>query len=169
MRKSGGKIVNRQELSAILGKSLPTISAWIKQQMPYVESGGRGRDWQFDTAAVIQWLANQQAAAAQQKFTTKEQVEKEILEVDLEHRRLKYALAAGEVVSLDAMERRLTAVFAEVRTSMRNIASRVSPTLVGESDEARIKSILRHEIDLSLETLSQLDVEELGQDDGEPG
>jgi phage terminase Nu1 subunit (DNA packaging protein) len=53
-----GIVVNRSGLAAIVGVSLPTIDAWIQQGMPYLRRADRdkGREWQFDTAAAIDWI-----------------------------------------------------------------------------------------------------------------
>ena len=52
---SGGRSVNRAGLASVFAVSLPTIDAWVRKGCPVVERGGTGREWQFDTAAVIEW------------------------------------------------------------------------------------------------------------------
>lgn len=50
--------VNRADLSAIFGVSLPTVTAWHKEGMPCEEEGRRGKEWVFDTVACIEWRAS---------------------------------------------------------------------------------------------------------------
>lgn len=52
---SGGRIVNRAALAQLCGVTLPTIDAWIRKDCPVVERGGQGKEWKFDSAAVIEW------------------------------------------------------------------------------------------------------------------
>ncbi|WP_052954873.1 terminase small subunit [Microvirga vignae] len=50
-----GRLVNRADLAALWGTSLPTIDAWVRQGCPFVKRGSKGKEWQFDTAAVAEW------------------------------------------------------------------------------------------------------------------
>lgn len=163
--KSCGKLVNLVELSQILGKSLPTISSLVKHQMPFVKKGGMGREWQFDTAVVIRWLADRQMAEAEKNSASQFELEKQLLKVELDHKRLKYARDAGEVAPLSEMERRLSNLFAEIRANLRNIPARIASTVVGETDEKQVKIALLKEIDEALTALSKLDINELGAEE----
>lgn len=48
-------IVNRATMADILSVSLPTFDTWVKRGCPVLQKGGRGIDYQFDTAAVFRW------------------------------------------------------------------------------------------------------------------
>ncbi|MFY9293345.1 MAG: terminase small subunit [Methylorubrum rhodinum] len=50
-----GRSVNRAELASLCGVSLPTVDSWVEKGCPYIERGSKGREWQFDSAAVIDW------------------------------------------------------------------------------------------------------------------
>ena len=50
-----GRSVNRTELASICGVTVVTIDAWRAKGCPWVERGGRGKEWIFDTAAVVDW------------------------------------------------------------------------------------------------------------------
>jgi terminase small subunit / prophage DNA-packing protein len=50
-----GRTVNRADLASTFGVSLPTVDAWVRRGAPFVERGSKGREWKFDTAAVIDW------------------------------------------------------------------------------------------------------------------
>lgn len=50
-----GKIVNKRDLSQILGISERTLTEWQREGMPMLLSTGRGSPNQYDTAAVIAW------------------------------------------------------------------------------------------------------------------
>jgi phage terminase Nu1 subunit (DNA packaging protein) len=51
-----GKIVNRKELSDIIGCALTTVDEWIGEGMPIKQKGTKGIEYQFDTADVISWM-----------------------------------------------------------------------------------------------------------------
>jgi terminase small subunit / prophage DNA-packing protein len=52
-----GLLVNRKELSEILGVSLPTIDNYLSRGCPYVSKADRskGIPWEFNTRDVINW------------------------------------------------------------------------------------------------------------------
>lgn len=160
-KKAQGRLVNRAELAEILGISLPTVNAWVKDKMPVVRVGTRGVEWQFDTAAVIQWRADLAAESAGGALEDIETIEKETARVKLERERLKYAHEAALVVPLDQLERRLAVVFAEVRTSLRNIPKRTASILVGETNERVFTATLLEEIDRTLTALSEFNTSTL--------
>lgn len=162
-KKTEGRLVNRAELAEILGISLPTVNAWVKDKMPVVRAGTRGTEWQFDTAAVIQWREERAKQAADGKLNDLETIEKETALVKLERERLKFAKEAELVVPLDQLERRLSVVFAEVRTSLRNIPKRTASLLVGEPDERIFTKTLLEEIDRTLTALSEFNTNALDE------
>jgi len=62
-----GKIVNKSELSLILGISEVSLTKWQQEDdgLPIVERGERGQANAYDTAAVIRWWMRRQLARAQ--------------------------------------------------------------------------------------------------------
>jgi len=50
-----GRPINRGDLAALCGVSLPTVDSWIENGCPFLERGSRGVEWRFDSAAVIDW------------------------------------------------------------------------------------------------------------------
>ncbi|QGY05496.1 terminase small subunit [Methylobacterium mesophilicum SR1.6/6] len=50
-----GRLLNRIELAKIFAVSTNTISTWVEKGCPYVERGSNGVEYQFDSAAVIDW------------------------------------------------------------------------------------------------------------------
>lgn len=49
--------VNRRGLADILGISLPTVTAWVDQGMPFEVEGSKSAEWEFDTRKCIEWFA----------------------------------------------------------------------------------------------------------------
>lgn len=50
-----GRAINRADLASLCAVSLPTVDAWVEKGCPYLERGSKGREWKFDSAAVIDW------------------------------------------------------------------------------------------------------------------
>lgn len=60
-----GKTVNLQELAEITGFAVQTLIRWQKDEgMPVTLAGQRGRGNEYDTAAVIGWLAQRELQRA---------------------------------------------------------------------------------------------------------
>lgn len=59
--------MNKRELAAIVGRSVPTISNWIDKypDFPVVDRGTNGKEWVFDPHAVRDFIATIEAADAQ--------------------------------------------------------------------------------------------------------
>jgi phage terminase Nu1 subunit (DNA packaging protein) len=55
-----GKIVNRNECSAIFGVSAKTVTHWINSGMPGTRSRGSGVSMKIDTAAAINWYVERE-------------------------------------------------------------------------------------------------------------
>lgn len=49
-------LVNRRQLADILGISLPTVTAWVGEGMPFTREGSKSAEWEFETRACIEWF-----------------------------------------------------------------------------------------------------------------
>jgi terminase small subunit / prophage DNA-packing protein len=54
----GGQLVrvNRRQLADILGISLPTVTAWTNEGMPFTREGSKSAEWEFETRECIEWF-----------------------------------------------------------------------------------------------------------------
>lgn len=61
-------VINKRQLAKLIGVSLPTVSALIErysdQGFPVARRGTNGVEWQFDGAAVVEFLRDRQAEEA---------------------------------------------------------------------------------------------------------
>jgi phage terminase Nu1 subunit (DNA packaging protein) len=60
-----GRIVNKRELSEILGTSERSLTEWQKQGLPVLLNAGRGAENQYDTAQVIAWVIARELSRVQ--------------------------------------------------------------------------------------------------------
>ncbi|QAU22880.1 terminase small subunit [Dyella sp. M7H15-1] len=170
MAKRAGKQVNRSELADTFGVSLPTIDDWVRNGCPWVQRGGRGVEWVFDTAAVARWLRDKAAEAAVGDISgDAEEWKRRKIAAEAQREELKLAADRKLVAPVEQMERQLARVFAEIRAKLRNIPGRTVTTLIGMTDERKFKQILLAEIDDTLTSLAELDLS-AGEDsdDDEP-
>lgn len=161
-----GKNVTRQEVADLFGVSHTTVDAWIKRGLPVSERGSRGKAWQINTAEVSAWLERRAKESvsgddqADERELKRRKLAAETAKVELELARVR-----GEVVPLAQLERALANTFAEVKTNIRSVPSRVATAIIGEESETRIKAVILKELDQALETLGDFDLEEPDDDD----
>ena len=156
-----GKQVTRQALADVFGVALPTIDAWVRKGCPFVEKGGRGQEWQFNTAQVSKWLRDRDVEEATggipddlEELKLREQKAKtELTELEL-------ATKKGEVALIAEFERAQAMVFAAIRANIMNVPQRAVLQLLGETDERAFKEKLKAELVLALETSAEEELEE---------
>lgn len=157
--RAAGLNINKDELAQMMGVSLPTIDAWVRKGMPVVERGGRGRPWTFNTDAVRRWREDLKAEEAGPKdLSTAAQLELRLKQIAVEREELALARDKGLVAPVDAFERTIINVFAQVRAKMRMLPPRAALLLVGQTDEAAIRAILAREVDDALRDLGTADL-----------
>jgi terminase small subunit / prophage DNA-packing protein len=154
-RKGRGNEVSRNQLAEAMGVALPTVDHWVRAGCPFVERGGPGKQWRFNTADVIAWRIEKiRDEATGADVAGEAELRRRKLAAQTAQAELDLAKAKGEVAPMDQIERAVGRAFAEVKASLRNVPSRVSRLLIGETDEARFKRVLLAEIDQALEALA---------------
>lgn len=162
-----GEIVGQAEICRIFGISSTTFASWMKSGAPYVEKGAKGRQWKVNTREVSDWLRARELElrggignVGDEKQLKSRKLAAEAAKIELELSR-----ARGELVPLKQLERALANTFAEVKTNMRAVPSRVATALIGEDSETRIKAVILAEIDQALDALGDFDLEEPDDDE----
>jgi len=143
-----------------------TVDAWLKRGLPVIQRGSKGKAWVINTAEVSAWLeqrAKESAPGGEQ--ADERELKRRKLAAETAKVELELARVRGEVVPLRQLERALANAFAEVKTNLRSVPSRVATAIIGEESETRIKAVILKEIDQALETLGDLDLDEPDDDD----
>lgn len=157
--KGKGTIVNRAGLADVFGAATPTVDTWVRRGCPFVQRGGRGKEWQFNTAAVSEWLRDQaREEVGGTVFADESELKRRKLAAETSLAELELAKAKGAVAPLEEVEREVANAFATVKANMRNIPGRVVTLLIGETEERRFKTVLLAEIDQALEALADADL-----------
>lgn len=153
-------IVTRSGLNEITGKSLPTIDRWIAAGMPVVDRGGKGKEWQIDTAAVFQWRENKiREEMTSDAPTDSENARHRKLAAEASLAELELAKQMGRVALIDEFERVQARVMAIIRANLLNVPARASLQLLGVTDESVFKSVLRAEIAQAIDQAVAADIE----------
>lgn len=161
-----GRIVNRSGLAEMFGVALPTVDGWVRQGVPVVQRGGRGRQWEFDTADVANWIRDKAVAEATGDVQADEaELKRRKLQAETTKAELELAKAKGEVATIRDFERAQAAAFAQIRANIMNVPQRVVIQLLGETDESEFKRKLRAELTLALETAAAADLVMDGSDE----
>lgn len=151
--------VNRAGLAEIFGVSMPTVDSWVRGGCPVLKRGGRGLEWQFDTAAIAIWLRERAVTDATGATQADEaELKRRKLAAETAVAELDLAKAKGLVAPLDQIERNMARAFAELRANLRNIPGNIVSVLIGETDERTFKRVLLQEIDQALEALADADL-----------
>lgn len=143
-----GRLVNMGELSQLWGVALNTVKAWVRRGCPVVSRGGRGREWQFDTAAVAQWREEQAAAAAVGDTSA--------MDLDEARRRKEAALAAmaeldlakrrGEVVDVEAIADIVGEEYTRLRARLLALPVKLAPLMETAATLAERREIIEDAI-----------------------
>jgi phage terminase Nu1 subunit (DNA packaging protein) len=160
-----GVKLNRSGIAEHLDVSLPTIDRWVKDGMPVVQRGGRGVEWVFDLADVIQWYANRKAEAAGGATDDLAEIEKRTARAKMERAELEVAEAKGLVAPIAEFQRVQAAMMATLRQNIMNVPQRAVLQLLGETNETTFKQKLRAELTLALEQSAAADLDVQPDDD----
>ena len=94
-----GKIVNKHELAAILGKTPKTLTIWQAEGMPFAKSETNGHANDYNTAEVIAWLIRRETSSGLDLNEERAKLAKE----QTEGSRLKNEERRGELIPLAAV------------------------------------------------------------------
>lgn len=117
-------IVNKNQLSDVVGKSQRTLTEWQDDGMPIESVGGRGLDNQYDTARVIEWMV-QRSLAGKTVMPPKEV--KDFYEARL--REMDVAERSGLLVSVDEISPLWEGAVLAARTDLLGMGPRLKAVL----------------------------------------
>lgn len=132
--------VNRTELAEILGKSMPTITAWLGEGLPYIEGGGKGKPFVFDSVDAILWAIEngkfrRQARApvpgtdpfaeAGDAVESYDEAERRKMVAQADKAELDLAKSAGRVVEIIDVAAAVADMNVTVRTRLLGIGNKV--------------------------------------------
>lgn len=131
MPRRSGQTVNRADLAAIFGVVPNTVTEWVRKGCPVLSRGSHGREYQFDTAAVIKWRMDGLKEGLS-KSDGREKPNFEIdrarkMQADADIAEVERDLARGSVVRISEVEDAVRAEYAVVRTRLGSLPGRLAP------------------------------------------
>lgn len=150
--RTPGKQVNRSGLAETFGVVTVTVDSWVKKGCPFVERGGRGKEWVFDTADIARWLRDMAAAEAGGDNTDSEEIERRTKRAKMSMVELELLEAQGKVAPVAEFERVQASRYAMIRQNVMNVPQRAVLQLLGCTNEKEFKAVLRRELTTALET-----------------
>ncbi|TXN60427.1 terminase small subunit [Methylobacterium sp. WL6] len=157
MSDARGRILNRCETAEIFGRSLPTIDNWVRLGCPFVERGERGREWQFNSAEVLDWRERRAVAKALGGALSgdldpaQERARKDrALAIATE---LKNDLATGKVVLIDDAIAAVTIQNMKLRNKLLSMPTRIASRLP-EQGRAQVFTLVEAEVRSAMEELT---------------
>ncbi len=152
---NGGRIVNRAGLAALCAVSLPTIDAWVRKDCPVLERGSAGREWQFDSAAVIEWrisTAVENAVAGYQNQsgnTSKEEADRRRAVANAISAEVAADEALHSVIYRHEAEADMAAFCQVLKTGLGNASSKIAARAAAMINAAEIEDLCHAEINRS--------------------
>lgn len=134
--------VNRKGLADILGISLPTVTAWVDQGMPYTREGSKSVEWEFETRECIEWFAQNKLKLKERrpgKGSNPFDEDGDGLETIEEAERRKMIANADRAEVLVAKEAGLLVPIAEIASVVAEENARVRARLLTIPNELRPK------------------------------
>lgn len=146
--------VNRSEMAKIMGWSLPTVDARVREGMPYISKpGGKNKGvWEFETADCIKWLIEKAGEPVAQNPRT---------EIDLRTARAEATLKEIQVMERQKLLIPITDVVkvvgenvAVLKSRVTALSGRLAQAVAGETDPAAVLRLIKAEVAEALEEIS---------------
>lgn len=163
--------VNRTELAEVLGISMPTVTSWLGEGMPYVEGGGKGKPFVFETVDCIEWWAENKRrrkrapAAGEDPFAegedapeTYEQAERRKMVASADKAELELAKAAGKVVEITDVAAAIADMHVTVRTRLLGLGNKVRTRVAAflGGDKAAIEQVVNEVEDVVADAMAEI-------------
>lgn len=163
-------IVNRQQLAAAMGVSLPTVDAWVREGCPAKVRGRKGIQWEFSVPDVVAWWGERERTnATGGEGVQEDELKRRALVANTGRAELEFAKAREEVAPVREFERATAKLMAAIRANIMNVPARSVLQLLGESDESTFKRVLRAELTLALEQSATVEFDLDEDEDDETG
>ena len=113
------RIGNRADVANWFGVAPTTVDQWLRRGCPYLQRGGRGKQWQFDFLAVAKWKygAPDDVEGDPEKLPAKERLDW----FRSERERLKHLQECGELMLAVEYENSLAGAFKVLAVTLESL------------------------------------------------
>ena len=163
--------VSTNELCTFLGAHKNTVLQWVGQGCPVAVKARRGDrgGHQFVPRDVVNWLKDKAVTDAigseDPTLISVEEARRRKMLAEAGLQEIELAKQKGLVVDLGDIQRDLSNKLAEVRSNILKIPERTALRLVGETEETRIKQIIREELTQALNGIADYSFDEESDDE----
>lgn len=175
--------VNRTQLAEILGCSMPTITSWLGEEppLPYVEGGGKGKPFVFETTECIEWWAENKRRHSRPKLPSSDpfadpndmpesfdEAERRKMVAQADKAELDLAKAAGMVVEITDVAAVIAEMHVRVRTRLLGVGNkvRVRVTAFFGGDKAAEEAVVTSVEEVIADAMAEIRDNPLDEDDG---
>lgn len=157
-----GKVVNKRELAHFFGVSPQAVDGWLTRGCPVLKKGGPLVGYQFDTAAVAEWRADQRAAemVGDRRPDNPDDAENRKLSADASLAELKLFRESGQLVAIEDVERVWTKQIAACRQKLLGIPTKLAPMVFAAESIEETRSMLEQELHEALNELGDSDADD---------
>lgn len=152
---------------------MPTITSWMGDGMPYVEGGGKGKPFVFDTVDCIEWAVengklrrkNRAPVPGTDPFAeggdqpeTFDEAERRKMVANADKAELDLAKAAGKVVEIEDVAAAIADMNVTVRTRLLGLGNKVRvrvASLFG-GDKAAIEQVVKEVEDVVADAMAEI-------------
>ena len=159
-----GKLVNKRDLSEIIGVSERTFTEWQKEPgFPFEINGGRGVGNSYDTAKVIQWMIERDIArrSAEKPRDRLDRLKADMVEVDLAER-------LGQLAPAALFERAWSDHIIAAKTELLSLPLRLVGEIHALHNITVDTDLILVQIEASLAKLESFDVDAFDSDEPDP-
>src|SRR5882672_917968 len=146
-----GKIVNRNEMSGILGCSPGTLDRHVAAGCPIIQRGTTKTGHKFNSADVIRWVKARKSSAA---VGQSDEGRRRYLLAVAELKEIQLAEKRGELVPIEAVQAKWTDECVAMRSRLLAMPGRLAGQLLMKSDAAEIEAAIAEEVRGALSELS---------------
>lgn len=164
--------VNRRQLADILGISLPTVTAWVGEGMPFTREGSKSAEWEFETRECIEWLGSNKLktkarapsngkdpfADGAEGFETIEEAERRKMIAQADKAEVQVAKEAGLLVPISEVASVAAEENARVRARLLTIPNDLRPKVLTflAHDRKAAEQLLADAESVVLEALTEI-------------
>jgi len=174
-------IVTRASLAQIFDVNVSTIDAWVRRGMPSLKKSGKGNPSEYESSACIQWRLTKQLeealmssgayqtnshqsnsdqtetqqASAQELKRRRLEAETIIAELDQEKKMIELAEKKKQLVFIEDANANIIDAVTTLRQRLLTIPRRLTPLVLGETNDRTVHSKIEKEITDALADISR--------------
>lgn len=153
-KQKQGEIVSLAKLASILGRTDPTIRAYIKSGMPVEKRGASGKGYQLDTAKCIEWLVENAVNGVQGSTNNFDANRNRKMAADADKSEMERDQMRGKTVEVDIAVGIISEKIQAFRSRVLNLPSKVAVKLAALKTRAECLEYLSDELTKLLQELS---------------